>query len=400
MRHDTRKIPRPSRLRNRLALAFGVFALTIVTALGIVEAWIWESMHAANPAPIMGVLLTAGVVVVAVAALVGYLIAGPLARPMEMWARAADRIGLGERDVSFPTGGGSHELARVSAALQSMFARLSEKEDLLQERIRERTSALLEATDALSAERERLAEALEGSRLAFWDLDLESGEIRLSSEWARMLGEGDRETLTTVQELLTRVPEEDHASISQNVFSALKSSDGQYDLDHRIRRADGEWMWIRSRGRVVARAPDGRAQRMVGTNADVGARKAQEERQRESEAHLRKVLDGVASSICHVDLKGRILFANRRYHEFYDLAEGSATGQVIRDIAGDDGAAAFERCLPQLLAGEEIRYEREARVQGRKVLIDVRMVPHRDANGVTEGAYVVLTEMAARRPGA
>jgi PAS domain S-box-containing protein len=399
MIHGIQKAPRPSRLRNRLALAFGIFALTIVTALGIVVAWIWESMHAANPASIMGVLLTAGVGVVAVAALVGYLIAGPLARPMEMWARAADRIGLGERDVSFPTGGGSHELARVSAALQSMFARLSEKEDLLQERIRERTSALLEATDALSAERERLAEALQGSRLAFWDLDLESGEIRLSSEWARMLGEGDGETVTTVKELLTRVPEEEHESISQSVFAALKDSEGQYDIDHRMRRADGSWMWIRSRGRVVARAPNGRALRMVGTNADVAARKEQEDRQRRNEEHLRKVLDGVASGICHVDLKGRILFANRRYHEFYGLAEGSAAGQVIRDIAGDDGAAAFERCLPQLLAGTEVQYEREARAQGRKVLIDVRMVPHRDANGVTEGAYVVLTEVTGRRLG-
>lgn len=393
----TEKKARPSRLRNRLAIAFGVFALTIVTALGIVEAWIWESMHAANPAPILPVLLTAGVVVVAVAALGGYLIAGPLARPMEMWAQAADRIGLGERNVTFPQGGGSHELARVSAALQSMFARLSEKEDLLQERIRERTSALLEATDALSAERERLSEALQGSRLAFWDLDLESGEIRLSSEWARMLGEGEGETVTTVQDLLTRVPEEEHAAISQNVFSALKANEGHYDTDHRMRRADGSYMWIRSRGRVVARAPDGRALRMVGTNADVGARKEQEDRQRESEARLRRIIDGVGSSICHVDLKGRILFANRRYHELYAIPEGSATGQQIRDIAGDDGATAFERCLPQLVAGSEVQYEREARVQGRKVLVHVCVVPHRDANGVTEGAYVVLTE---RRPGA
>jgi len=215
-----------------------------------------------------------------------------------------------------------------------------------------------------------------------------------------MLGEGDGETLTTVKELLTRVPEEDHASISQNVFTALKDSAGQYDIDHRIRRADGKWMWIRSRGRVDARAPDGRALRMVGTNADVGARKEQEHRHREGEARLRQVLDGVGSSICHVDLKGNILFANRRYHAFYGLAEGTAAGRTIRDIAGDDGAAAFERCLPQLVAGTEVQYEREARAQGRKVLIDVRMVPHRDANGVTEGAYVVLTEMAARRLGA
>lgn len=110
----------PARLRTRLSLAFAIFALIAVTGLGLLTAYFWEL----SPGQLAPVLITACMLVVAVAALSGYLLAGHLARPMEMWAEAADRIGLGERDVKFPRSGGSHELSRVSAAMQSMFARL------------------------------------------------------------------------------------------------------------------------------------------------------------------------------------------------------------------------------------------------------------------------------------
>ena len=393
----SRKTAQPSKLRTRLALAFGIFALIVVTALGLLEAWFWESTHGNAQMNIGPILLVAGALVVAVAAFAGYLLAGPLARPMEMWAEAADRIGLGERHVNFPQGGGSHELARVTAAMQSMFARLSEKEDVLQDRIKERTAALVQATEALDAERKRLSDALEGSRLAFWDLDLESGEIRLSAEWARMLGDPEGEVVTSVQELLARVPEEEHAMISEQVFAVLKGQNTQYDLDHRVKRADGTWMWVRSRGRVTARASDGRAMRLVGTNADIAARKSHEDRQRASEARLKLVMDGVNLSICHVDLTGRILSANKRFHEFYGIRDGSAAGRHVREIAGEDGAAAFERCLPQLISGNEVQYHREARVQGRAVNIEMRLVPHRDDLGVTESVYAILTDTTERR---
>lgn len=394
---DIGKAGRPARLRTRLALVFAIFALNVVCLLALVQVWLIEGAHPGQGSAALFPLLLAGGVVVALAALGGWFIAAPLARPMERWAQAADRIGLGERDVSFPQSGGSHELARVSAALQSMFARVTEKEDALQERVRERTAALTEATDALAAERARLSDALEGSRLAYWDLDLHTGDIRLSAEWSRMLGEPGGETLCTVQELLERVPEEEHDRISAKVFAALKDGPGHYDVDHRVRRADGTYVWVRSRGRVTARGPDGRALRMAGTNVDVGARKAEEERLREVEARLQELLHGIDAIVCHVDLTGRILFANRRYHEFHALPAGSAVGQSVRDISGDEGASAFERSLPQLLCGNEVRYERDARVQNRTVRIQMRLVPHRDALGVTDSVYAVLVEAGGRK---
>jgi signal transduction histidine kinase/CheY-like chemotaxis protein len=63
----------------------------------------------------------------------------------------------------------------------------------------------------------------------------------------------------------------------------------QYEAEARLRHRDGHWVWVHARGKVVARAgapggAPGRALRMVGTIADVTARKAAELALREREA--------------------------------------------------------------------------------------------------------------------
>lgn len=383
----------PVHLRTRLTLAFGLFALVVVSGLGLVAWYMWTS----TPGQIVPILVTAGAFVVAVAAFTGYLVAGKLARPMEMWARAADRIGLGERDVDFPSSGGSHELARVSAALQSMFHRLSEKEEALQARINERTAELQSATEALALERERLANALDGSRIAYWDLDIPSGRVQMSAEWSRFLGEDKGETVTTVKDILSLVPEEEHHTLSLRIFEVLKGKQPLYDLDHRVRRKDGTWMWIRSRGRVMTRDANGRAVRMIGTNVDITTRHLEHAEWRASEQRLRRLMDGVASCICHVDLEGRILFANARYHEYFGQAPGQAVGRTILDVAKEEGASAFEEALPQLKKGETVHYIRDAKLaNGVLALLEVRLVPHRDEAGAIDSVYAMLTDISDR----
>jgi len=387
------KLRTPARLRTRLTFTFGLFALVVVSGLGLLAWNMWKS----TPGQIVPILVTAGAFVVAIAAFTGYLLAGRLARPMEMWAKAADRIGLGERDVVFPSSGGSYELSRVSAALQSMFLRLSEKEDALQGRINERTAELQAATAALAVERERLANALDGSRIAYWDLDIPSGQVRMSAEWSRFLGDDQGETVTTVKDLLTRVPEEEHAILSSRIFAVMKGKHSFYDLDHRVRRNDGTYMWVRSRGRVMSRDARGRAVRMIGTNVDITTRHLEHAEWREREQRLRRLMDGVASCICHVDLDGRILFANARYHEFFGQAPGEAVGRTILEVAKTEGKSAFDEALPQVKRGDTVHYVRDARLaNGVHALLEVRLVPHRDESGTIDSVYAMLTDISDR----
>ena len=50
----------------------------------------------------------------------------------------------------------------------------------------------------------------------------------------------------------------------------------RYDTEYRMKAKSGEWRWIHDRGKVVARAPDGRPLRMAGTHTDITERKRTE----------------------------------------------------------------------------------------------------------------------------
>ena len=103
---------------------------------------------------------------------------------------------------------------------------------------------------------ERLDLALQGSRLAIWDVDIASGRI-LSEAWARCWAMR-RANLTDG---------------GYGVHGALKARSPEYHVEHRVRTRRGNWKWILSHGRVVSRDASGRALRMTGTNADISARK-------------------------------------------------------------------------------------------------------------------------------
>lgn len=263
------------KLRTRITATISLAITCIVLVAGIALFAVAHESLSAQPR-LAELLAYCGLGVIALGSLAGWILASRLARPLERWVAAADRMAVGDLNVEFPAAEGSDEARRLSAALKSMTKRLAEKEDTLQARIAERTAQLLEATAALEAQRERLAFALEGSRLALFDLDAQTGRVLLSKEWSRMIGAPEGETVTTAAELAERVPLEDHAALYEATIGVLKGKLRQYDVEHRFRRDDGSIIWIRSRGHVTERDPAGRALRVTGTNADITARKTME----------------------------------------------------------------------------------------------------------------------------
>jgi len=125
----------------------------------------------------------------------------------------------------------------------------------------------------LANARERLAFALEGSRSAAWDWDLSRNEVYLSAGWQQMLGAEARETTVPPTALLDLVHPEDVGRVQAAIKGALTGVTADYREEHRVRRADGVWIWILSRGRVVLRDGKGGALRITGINQDVTERK-------------------------------------------------------------------------------------------------------------------------------
>src|SRR5687767_49743 len=93
-----------------------------------------------------------------------------------------------------------------------------------------------------------------------------------------MLGYDARATATTVAELAGLAHSDDRQMLLDLSADIARGRRVSYDAEYRVAARDGEWRWILSRGKVVERAADGRAIRVIGTSVDITAGKLQERR--------------------------------------------------------------------------------------------------------------------------
>ncbi|HAN72397.1 MAG TPA: sensor domain-containing diguanylate cyclase, partial [Actinobacteria bacterium] len=120
------------------------------------------------------------------------------------------------------------------------------------------------------AESERLARALEGSRLGLWDWNMQTGETILSERWAEIIGYTLAELEPVSIETWLAHAHPDDLEISRGYIEAHSRGETDfYDAVVRMRHRDGHWVWVHDRGRIVERDAAGRPLRMVGTHEDV-----------------------------------------------------------------------------------------------------------------------------------
>jgi PAS domain S-box-containing protein len=123
---------------------------------------------------------------------------------------------------------------------------------------------------------EALVLALDATLTSIWDYDLTEGLVSLDENWARMCGRPPQATSTRIENLYALVHDEERPQATRALLACIRGRADDYGVEHRVRDAHGDWIWVLSRGRVTHRDPAGRALRMIGTNIDVTRRKTNE----------------------------------------------------------------------------------------------------------------------------
>lgn len=131
----------------------------------------------------------------------------------------------------------------------------------------------LRVESALAESNSRLEMAMSGSGLGVWDWSVDTNSVWFSNTWQTMLGYEPGEVEQHISTWQNGVHPDDWAMINATLSPHLEGLTPQYECEHRVRCKDGSWLWILDRGKVVNRAPDGRALRMVGTHDNIQQRK-------------------------------------------------------------------------------------------------------------------------------
>ncbi len=202
----------------------------------------------------------------------------------------------------------------------------------------------------------RLELALAASGVCTWDYDLSSGEVVLSDSWSVIVGARTGVTRTSFAALANCVHPEDVNALSRVLAEVMKGQRGEYSVEHRVRHVDGDWRWIVSRGKVVARDTFGRALRMLGTNLDISERKRAEARLLQL-AHF----DTVTGLPNRVLLEERLAFQITRAHRhargvgvlFVDVDHFKLINDTYGHKTGDELLAAIGRRLTACVGDDD-----------------------------------------------
>ncbi|MCX7288981.1 MAG: PAS domain-containing protein [Rhodobacterales bacterium] len=221
------------------------------------------------------------------------------------------------------------------------------------------TVGLYEDVTARRLADRRLQQVVEGGDLAVWDWDSDTGLSAINDHWRAMLGfVGDKARLA---DLATLLHHQDRAAVQDVQRALVQPGTNDFDLLCRLRHQDGTWVWMLSRGRVLARRADGTPRRISGVTLNVSARI-------EAEQRLTRLIDGARVGTWEHDMRTGETFISDRWAEIlgYRAAELNPLPlQGWLDMLHPDDGAALIRHEAQSFASGVWQLENEIRLRHR-----------------------------------
>ncbi|HTB61762.1 MAG TPA: sigma-54-dependent Fis family transcriptional regulator [Polyangia bacterium] len=181
-------------------------------------------------------------------------------------------------------------------------------------------------------------------------------------------------------------------------WKEIESNGEPRDIDHRLRRHDGEYLWFRALRRP-SRDSHGRVVRWYVVLTDVDERKKAEQRLEERERELRQVLDAVPQMVTVYGPKRERLYANSVALTYYgtSLVEWQH-GRLGSDFHGDD-VDRMSGLIGRALA-EGTAFDMETRLRrhdGTFRWFLARGNPVRDHQGQIARWYFATTDIDVRK---
>jgi two-component system, sensor histidine kinase and response regulator len=255
-------------------------------------------------------------------------------------------------------------------------------------------SERVQAASALHESEERYALATEATLDGIFDWNLATGDSHLSPRLKQILGFRDDELPNDFSAFFGRVHPEDLNWLSQLVvrLNADRTLE-KFDQEVRLRRKDGSYCWVVSRGQVV-RDPLGQPTRFIGAIRDVTGRKQAED----ASAFLAAIVQSSDDSIVGSNLDGTILSWNASSERYWGYTAAEAIGQTNSILFPPDRQHEYADRIAKIRRGEPTeRYETlRRRKNGTLVPVSVILSPVKDARGKLLGFAAIYSDMTER----
>jgi two-component system CheB/CheR fusion protein len=199
-------------------------------------------------------------------------------------------------------------------------------------------------SQALLASETRLQLAVEATRLAVFDWNLETDQLDVNERFRELFSLDLDEKAITAPLIEQRVHPDDRAGLRRTLESAFNPAyDGRYEAEFRVLLPDGQQRWLFANGQVYfeGKGAARRAVRVFGTDLDITERRQAEESLRANEEQFRRAIEDAPIPVIMHTEDGQILQISKIWTDL--------TGYTPADIPTFDvwlnrayGAAAAE----------------------------------------------------------
>ncbi len=218
----------------------------------------------------------------------------------------------------------------------------------------------------LAISEERLRLALAAANQGMYDLNVVTGEVIVSPEYALMLGYDPATFQETNAAWIERLHPDDRAPIAATYQAYVSGVLPDYKVEFRQRTRYGDYKWILSVGKVVEWSETGQPLRMLGTHTDISDRKRAETQLRDLTDRLQLALQAAKMGVWDWDIvNDRVrwdeqlcklygsatLVTNASFQTWADLVHPddlAHTMSVVQTVLSSqtDGFLEFRVCLP------------------------------------------------------
>ncbi|MCK7595541.1 sensor domain-containing protein [Pseudomarimonas salicorniae] len=249
--------------------------------------------------------------------------------------------------------------------------------------------------DLRTAERERMVREFVGDDL--WEWEISAQRVFCAPRWGSLLGLGPGVLEVTAEDYVARVHPDDFEPTRQRLVDYFRGRSREFRAEYRLRLADGRWMWVLNRGRVLAWSPEGRAERMVGSHVDISSLKALESRLRDRELLLSEAERLADAGAWAWDPAQQSMWCSSGLLRITGTQQAPADIEGLTALFRGDDQKAFRKALIALrVGGEPFSLELDLQRQGGARRVLVRGEALREDNGHIERLLGVAQDITPR----
>jgi PAS domain S-box-containing protein len=201
--------------------------------------------------------------------------------------------------------------------------------------------------------------------------------------------------------LITLMHPDDFVKHIEGLQRIQTAIDGEiWELEYRMRHANGSWRWIHSRYTVFTRTDDGAVKQILGAAEDISQRKLAETARRESEERFRAIFEQAAIGISRVSLSGQFLEVNQRFCDLTGYTEAELLERTFQELTHPDDLEPDLELVRQLSMGKIPAFSLEKRYirkDGQLQWVNLTVSPVHDSDGATKYNIGVIEDISDRK---